>query len=714
MMRKLTSIIILLFIVFKASASTLNDSTFLADSIYKNIALGEVTVKGHRPIVKNKGSKLSINVKGSFLANMGNLGNVLSATPGIIMKGTNQFEVVGRGTPIYYVDGKEMTVQDIFTTINSNNIEKIEVDREPSAEYPTGTTAVIKITTIKPLKDYLALDINTSASIRRKLFYSPPSFNFSTKKGIWASSISYRYGMFKSLNKETYFTEIHHPDYIFRTDEANHLLTTSRTHTVNWNNNLQLSKTQQVNFGYYFQHNERSNQDEEITAYQGQVTSWDKDITRNRTNIRNLHDFSLNYKGNFGKNILSAGMDYVLTHDNSNLLTQEQNENTKSLSEVVTKNKGCYNILTFNASYTFSLPYKIQGKIGVRYYQTHHPLDYFSNNPALPQELSANHQGMDDNVTAGYFLLSRKWKKITIDLYGRYEYADTRIKASNIEGTYEKGRHSSDFLPTAQLTYDINDDWEVQLIYQKSVKRQGYQGLSPYPEYKDSLTYSLGNSELLPAYTDKWALYLTWKGWSLNVIYSSTKDEITNVQYCPDLMSNIINDMPVNMPRSKHWDIELGYSKMFNKLNLSSFVSLGIPRDKYVFLDKEYETNKVSASININLSYRITNSFTCYTSFDYQSANESLNDYQKMASNWIIGLQKSFFKKRLSFNLVATDILHKAHYNNICSKYINTQYGTYGTNDLRGVTLSCSYKLFNKNIKVKSSRNSEDVINRTL
>lgn len=713
MMKKQTCIIILLILALKVSASTLNDSTFLADSIYKNIALGDVTIKGHRPIVKNKGSKLSVNIKGSFLAKLGNLGNVLSATPGIIMKGPNQFEVVGRGKPIYYVDGREITVQDIFTTINSSNVEKIEIDREPSAEYPTGTTAVIKITTIKPLKDYMALDLDAYASLRRKTSYSPPSFIFSMKKGIWASSISYYYGVSKSLNKETYFTEIYHPDYTFRSDEANHALMTSKTHTVNWNNNLQLSKTQQVNFGYYFQHKEYGNQENETMTYQDLGTTWNKGIDRNRVDIRNLHDFSVNYKGTFGRNVLSAGMDYVLTHDNSNLLTQEQNGNTQPLSEVVTKNNGRYNILTFNASYTFSLPYKIRSKIGTRYYQTHHPLNYFSNNPALSQELSANHQGMDDHVAASYVSLSRKWKKLSLALYGRYEYADTRIKASNIEGSYEKSRHSSDFLPFAQMTYDFNDDWEIQLIYQKSVNRQGYRGLNPYPEYQDSLKYSLGNSELLPAYTNRWAMYLTWKDWSLNITYSYTKDAITNVLYCPDLASNITNDMPINMPRSKQWEIELGYSKMINKFNWSSFVSLGIPKDKYVFLDKEYETNKVSFNINLNASYSFTKSFSCYTSFNYQSANESLNDYQKMANNWTIGIQKSFFKDRLSFSLKAMDILHKAHYNNICSKYLNTQSGTYGTNDLRGVSLSCNYKLFNKNIKVRSSRNSNDVIFRT-
>jgi len=45
--------------------------------------------------------------------------------------------------------------------------------------------------------------------------------------------------------------------------------------------------------------------------------------------------------------------------------------------------------------------------------------------------------------------------------------------------------------------------------------------------------------------------------------------------------------------------------------------------------------------------------------------------------------------------------------------YINAKTGTFGTNDMRGISLSASFKLFNKEISVEASRNSDDVLNRT-
>ena len=145
------------------------------DSISKDFRLSSIEVKAYRPIVKTEGSRQTVTVKGTFLSKMGNLGNMLSVTPGIIAKGNNNFDVAGKGKPIYYVDGKEVTNQNIFTTLKTSDIAKIEIEREPSAKYPAGTNAVINIITIKPLKDFIALDVYNTTTVRRK-FSENPSF----------------------------------------------------------------------------------------------------------------------------------------------------------------------------------------------------------------------------------------------------------------------------------------------------------------------------------------------------------------------------------------------------------------------------------------------------------------------------------------------------------------------------------------------------------
>lgn len=146
-----------IFVMQNVSAQTGADSL----SIYKSINLNEVSVKGNRPIIKDEGSLRTVQVKGTMLAEMGSLNDVLRATPGLIMKGEKQFEVIGKGTPKYYIDGKEVTKQDVLSTIRSNNIAKIEIESEPSAKYPVGTEAVINVVTIKPIKDMISLNLGS-------------------------------------------------------------------------------------------------------------------------------------------------------------------------------------------------------------------------------------------------------------------------------------------------------------------------------------------------------------------------------------------------------------------------------------------------------------------------------------------------------------------------------------------------------------------------
>ena len=66
--------------------------------------LGEVVVAGHLPKTKLTGEGLQMNVEGSVLANVGSAEDVLAKTPGII-KNTNGLEVIGKGSPLVYING---------------------------------------------------------------------------------------------------------------------------------------------------------------------------------------------------------------------------------------------------------------------------------------------------------------------------------------------------------------------------------------------------------------------------------------------------------------------------------------------------------------------------------------------------------------------------------------------------------------------------------
>lgn len=110
----------------------------------------------------------------------------------------------------------------------------------------------------------------------------------------------------------------------------------------------------------------------------------------------------------------------------------------------------------------------------------------------------------------------------------------------------------------------------------------------------------------------------------------------------------------------------------------------------------------------------------------------TLNDHLQMALNWTLYTRStylnvvskpknnlqfvvsgSWLNDRLNTTLSFTDILHKYNLNNMSQQFLNTTSGTYGTNDMRGVCLSVSFKLFNQNISTQGSSDNSAPLQRT-
>lgn len=686
----------------------------ITDSIARSIQLDSVVVNARRPVIKSEGSKDIVSVKGSYLSKMGSLGNMLMVTPGITVTGQNAFEVLGKGVPKYYIDGREVTQQDIFKTIKSANIDRIEIERNPGAEYPAGTNAVVNIITIRPLKDFISLDIYNTAQLKRK-FSENPSVEFKINKGVWNSKLSYDYGTYGNLNRETYFTEVTRTGNPFSIEDANNDYSRSLSHNVTFSNDFNISPNHRMSFVYNYAHD---NDHEDDTGDIHNLTSadeqWRHVVTKDRT-IRNQHSFSLSYSGKTGKNsYLSLAADYSTISIGNHTCSEELPDGTAQPTIVTTSSHSHYNIATVNASYNFMLPFSIKTQVGARYYNTHHPLSYATDNPLVTANGQRNRQWMDDNVSAGFVSLTRSWAKITANISGRYEYSHTQVKMENAEKISASRRHTSDFLPTAWLMWQPKQNLRFQAYYQRSVSRQGYTGLNPNPVYQNSYLYTSGNTDLKPGYTDTYSLNSTWRNVTLGFVYEREKDIIDNVIYAPLPDRNTTCETPINMPQGESYRIFVSYRKSLWKLFFNGMAYITFPRCEYDYLDQTRTMRHASCSGNMSISYFINSKFTAFTNFSFQSYKQWQSHTQRPANNWTAGVQANLLDGRLSMSLVASDLLHRAHYNNVTFFFRNTRNGTYGTNDMRGISLTVSYSLFNQNLNdVKATQGDSDVIRRT-
>ena len=98
------------------------------------------------------------NIQGTHIGDAGNLVDMLKWTPGVTVSRSGQeeqFDVIGGGKAIVYVNGRKVNTSAELRGQQSNLVTKIEIIRQPDVQYKAGTQAVIRITMRKPIKDYL-------------------------------------------------------------------------------------------------------------------------------------------------------------------------------------------------------------------------------------------------------------------------------------------------------------------------------------------------------------------------------------------------------------------------------------------------------------------------------------------------------------------------------------------------------------------------------
>lgn len=116
------------------------------DSVDYNLNLGEVVVKSTAPKTKLKNGAMVTRIEGSVLESAGTAEEMLARVPGMMRMG-GQIQVIGKGTPIYYINGRKVQDTEELKRLKSHDIREVEVINNPGAAYDASTRAVVRIKT---------------------------------------------------------------------------------------------------------------------------------------------------------------------------------------------------------------------------------------------------------------------------------------------------------------------------------------------------------------------------------------------------------------------------------------------------------------------------------------------------------------------------------------------------------------------------------------
>ena len=479
------------------------------------------------PKTKLTGEGIQTNVRGSVLENAGSANDVLAKTPGLI-KGQNGLEVIGKGSPLVYINGHKVTDSSELDRLQSNEIQSIEVITNPGAQYDATVRSVVRIRTIRRQGDGFgfSLDASDSQSLRWQSHNDPSvSLNANYRTGgvdIFGGVSRYKFSSFQDSNikKSTFGSNFRFEEDGTLTNEAfqNSLYTNAG---VNW----QIADNHFL--GGKVEWERRLGMDIHTVI--------DDDVFENGTLVDKLlttsddvigdripHTLGANtyYNGLInGKLSVDVNLDYYGTDDSANSTSIESSTMTHD-AEI---HSSSYNTgRLYAAKAVFSLPvWKGQLQFGTEETFSRRKDVYSITGVDIPASTASI---KEDNYAgfASYAFMLPKFGQLNAGV--RYEYVSYDYKDA-VTPSNDLSRDYGNWFPTISYA-NVFGPMQMMLNYSAKTARPSYANLSSAIRYNSRYTWQSGNALLQPELSHNVSLTAIWKFVTMSVNYTRTDDAI--------------------------------------------------------------------------------------------------------------------------------------------------------------------------------------------
>ncbi|MEB3074220.1 outer membrane beta-barrel protein [Capnocytophaga gingivalis] len=602
-----------------------------------------------RPILEQKGTRISTNVAQSTLQKLPNTDMLLNFLPGVSTSYTGGgFEVFGKGNPIFYINNRRVRNLDEVYQLSPKDIERIEMETQPGAAFDNTVGAVIYIILKKKPGDGL------SGAAENTFYFF--------KKGImdetWLS-LNYRKGKtdwFTSISNDNHFNQEDYnvaQDLQVFTQNNQWRVLNDETHQ-NQHKNI---KTK-IGFAHEFseEHSLGMSIRGSIIPFSGHNFSTQETTTYKNQLLtaqgRNEYDqfeqdkkLSVNayYEGKLTDVLkMQTDVDYIgLRSDNTSDIVEHNLLNTTSRnvhthSDVISDWWGLKTTF-FQQLGKGTLGY------GVEVSNLHRTENYQDN------VLSAFNAKNNETRSDAFLSFSYPIKKVNLKLGTRYEYADFDYY-ENEQKSEAKSKTYRDWLPNVSVAFP----WEktqITFSYARKIKRPAFHDLSDYNSYVSSFLYNRGNPYITPQLTDEWNTLATYGPVSASVTYSHIHKGI----YADYQLSSINSDAVERILRN--YD---DFSLLKSTLNAQKQIGKWMPKltlsYEKPFADKVFYQSEGFFSVEWMNQITPSENWLFLIMLLYKSKGSMQEAYiYKPVSGVFVGAVRTFFHQSLSVYAVASD-----------------------------------------------------------
>ncbi|SFW44768.1 CarboxypepD_reg-like domain-containing protein [Prevotellaceae bacterium HUN156] len=486
--------------------------------------LSEIVVKGQMPKTKLTGNSMITTIQGTVLGHSGTAKEMLAKVPGMTLKGED-LEVLGKGTPIFYINGRKMRDKDELKRLRSEEIQSVEVITNPGAEYDATISAVVRIKTVRREGAGFGFDLMAANNQDLAFGFSDPS-----------STLNLRYrrnnlDLFGMVNYWSWDSpnDLHITQSTFlRADEGIRNILQDSHMRNDWH-----GEGLNYNLGFNWQINDkhslgaRVERHDQFKTYNDMWVDTENNLTGRDLSHQGGHThYPYNWQGNayyngqVGKLNIDLNMDFLTDKEN------DDNQIDVILPEAQTMQQNSHTSSRLWATkLVLSYPvWKGQLQAGTEMsFVKRQNCTSITNYP-----LPSTDADVKENNVAAFVAYNANLDKFGIVSAGlRYEHVGFDY-TDNLDAENNMTRYQDEFFPNITWSKQFGAI-QTSLSYTMKTVRPKYSSLNDHIFYLNSYTLSQGDSKLKNATMQEVSINARWKWINLFAAYEHRDNTITQV-----------------------------------------------------------------------------------------------------------------------------------------------------------------------------------------
>ena len=661
-----------------------------------NLELNGVVVQGERPKVQMQGNSLVMNVEGTVMARLGTAEDVLSRVPTISKKG-DDYEILGKGAPLIYVNNRKLTDLGELRNIQSDNIRSVEVVQNPGARYDASVQAVIVIRTRRAQGEGLGVEL-TSWSRKGHGYANNERVNLTYRTG----KLELFANLFGAYNKRWEKGEFE------QTVFADTLWTINNRQKFSVRNpyldgragfNYQIDDNNSLG-GFYehiYDYVKTSGADDDELLANGVMYDHLTNNSVKRAEGLPRHQVNLYYVGKIGKADIDFNADYTFRRQRNRTEQQElsrEHDDRDVNTDNLTRGKMAAEKLIVSHPL-----WKGQVTVGEEYTYTQWDNEFEN---AEGYIANSNNEQHESNI-APFVELRQQVGRFQLQAGLRYEHVVSDYYVSGIRRD-DQSRTYDDLFPSFSASTGIPlskdnpaNNLQLSFSYTKRTNRPAYWQLSSDVVYENRLNLQTGNPYLKPNKFHTFNLTAMWRGFYMMTNFSRCIDPIL---YTAESMPG---DSKVNFVTYKNYDhadwltITLGAQKNVKLGSGATWtpqynVMLMKPWFKSTFLDADKTFNRPMLALQLGNIVTLPHDWLVQADFSMHTHGYQQNVWFNCTNAMLsLNISKDLFKRKLNIKLSGNDLFNQGI--NRFTLYSNRMmFRKTEDNDSRCVTLSLRYR----------------------